>query len=303
MGNVGLSFVASQLNKTVAVWILTPNKHPKWDATLLPPWESRGFDIEAHKSRDETKPSPCVWCSRFHYSEFEQQNPEPKPRGGLGMKQRGPDGKEEESQAWLSMLEKATNSVRYISRHIKKEHFIREVCSSECVCVCVCCLEEVKVWDDVQQMFPLHVVIEEELGERTHFTMEWSRVDAVWRFCIVCFMSLSLSLIFYGAVSQFVFCSLSLFLYLSLSVSLPLSLYLSLSLSLFLSLPHSSHCLSLSLCLCLCLSLTFTLSLSVSLSLSWHLPSHSLPIKSEKFIYSAWLHNRIAKVELAARNY
>ena len=76
-------------------------------------------------------------CPRFHYSEFEQQNPEPKPRGGLGMKQRGPDGKEEESQAWLSMLEKATNSVRYISRHIKKEHFIREVCSDS---------ERVRVW-------------------------------------------------------------------------------------------------------------------------------------------------------------
>lgn len=65
------------------------------------------------------------------------RSPELKPRRGVGKRgvpghsggqQRGPlAGKEDENQAWLAMLEKATNSVRYISRHIKKEHFIREV--------------------------------------------------------------------------------------------------------------------------------------------------------------------------------
>lgn len=64
-------------------------------------------------------------------------SPELKPHRGAGRRgvpghcggqQRGPHGgKEDENQAWLAMLEKATNSVRYISRHIKKEHFIREV--------------------------------------------------------------------------------------------------------------------------------------------------------------------------------
>lgn len=64
-------------------------------------------------------------------------SPELKPRRGVG--RRGVPGhtgglhkgslagKEDENQAWLDMLEKATNSVRYISRHIRKEHFIREV--------------------------------------------------------------------------------------------------------------------------------------------------------------------------------
>lgn len=48
--------------------------------------------------------------------------------GHCGNQQRAPlSGKEDENQAWLAMLEKATYSVRYISRHIKKEHFIREV--------------------------------------------------------------------------------------------------------------------------------------------------------------------------------
>ena len=67
---------------------------------------------------------------------MEMRSPELKTHKGVGRRgvpgysgqQRGPlAGKEDESQAWLAMLEKATNSVRYISRHIKKEHFIREV--------------------------------------------------------------------------------------------------------------------------------------------------------------------------------
>lgn len=70
---------------------------------------------------------------RYHYPDIEMRSPEPKPRRGAG--RRGVPGhsgaqqrvKEDENQAWLAMLEKATNSVRYISRHIKKEHFIREV--------------------------------------------------------------------------------------------------------------------------------------------------------------------------------
>ncbi|TKS69209.1 Neuronal acetylcholine receptor subunit non-alpha-3 GFN-alpha-3 [Collichthys lucidus] len=74
---------------------------------------------------------------RYHFPDMEMHSPELKPRRGVGRRgvpghssgqQRGPlGGKEDENQALLAMLEKATNSVRYISRHIKKEHFIREV--------------------------------------------------------------------------------------------------------------------------------------------------------------------------------
>lgn len=70
---------------------------------------------------------------RYHFPDMEMRSPELKPRKGVGRRgapgqQRGPlMGKEDENQAWLAMLEKATSSVRYISRHIKKEHFIREV--------------------------------------------------------------------------------------------------------------------------------------------------------------------------------
>ena len=79
--------------------------------------------------------------ARYHYPDIELRSPELKPRGAAGKRaasgqgqgqQRGAGpGKEDDNHAWLAMLEKATNSVRYISRHIKKEHFIREVC----VCV------------------------------------------------------------------------------------------------------------------------------------------------------------------------
>lgn len=64
---------------------------------------------------------------------MEMHSPELKPRRSAGRRgvqgqQKGPlAGKEDENQAWLAMLEKATNSVRYISQHIKKEHFIRGV--------------------------------------------------------------------------------------------------------------------------------------------------------------------------------
>lgn len=74
---------------------------------------------------------------RYHFPDMEMHSPELKPRRGggkrgvpghTGSQQRSSHaGKEDENQAWLAMLEKATNSVRYISRHIKKEHFIREV--------------------------------------------------------------------------------------------------------------------------------------------------------------------------------
>ncbi|KAG5848084.1 hypothetical protein ANANG_G00094630 [Anguilla anguilla] len=54
------------------------------------------------------------------------RSPELKPQSRR-QQQRALVSKEDENHAWLAMLEKATSSVRYISRHIKKEHFIREV--------------------------------------------------------------------------------------------------------------------------------------------------------------------------------
>uniref|UniRef100_A0AAV2MKF4 Uncharacterized protein n=1 Tax=Knipowitschia caucasica TaxID=637954 RepID=A0AAV2MKF4_KNICA len=65
---------------------------------------------------------------RYHYPELAPESPELKPRSGRragGQRTAASEGKEEEP--WSGMLEKAIYSVRYISRHIRKEHFIREV--------------------------------------------------------------------------------------------------------------------------------------------------------------------------------
>ncbi len=68
---------------------------------------------------------------RYQYPDIELRSPEPK--GGMKKGQQKSAGggrgglKEDENQAWIALLEKATYSVHYISRHIKKEHFIREV--------------------------------------------------------------------------------------------------------------------------------------------------------------------------------
>lgn len=74
-----------------------------------------------------------MFNSRYHFPDMEMHSPELKPRRSVGRRgfqgqPKGPlAGKEDENQAWMAMLEKATNSVRYISQHIRKEHFIREV--------------------------------------------------------------------------------------------------------------------------------------------------------------------------------
>lgn len=62
---------------------------------------------------------------------MEMHSPELKARratGRRGVQQKGPlAATEDDNLAWLAMLEKAASSVRYISQHIRKEHFIREV--------------------------------------------------------------------------------------------------------------------------------------------------------------------------------
>jgi len=68
---------------------------------------------------------------RYQYPDIELRSPEPK-RGMKKGQQKSAGGgrgglKEDDNQDWIALLEKATNSVHYISRHIKKEHFIREV--------------------------------------------------------------------------------------------------------------------------------------------------------------------------------
>ncbi|KAL3995941.1 hypothetical protein ACER0C_008597 [Sarotherodon galilaeus] len=129
-----LLFIMIFVTFSIIVTVFVINVHHRSSATYHPmaPWVKSLF----------LQRLPRLLCmrghtDRYHFPDIEMRSPELKPRRGAGRRgvpghcggqQRGPHGgKEDENQAWLAMLEKATNSVRYISRHIKKEHFIREV--------------------------------------------------------------------------------------------------------------------------------------------------------------------------------
>ncbi|KAG7461650.1 hypothetical protein MATL_G00193370 [Megalops atlanticus] len=122
-----LLFIMIFVTLSIIVTVFVINVHHRSSATYHPmsPWVKTLF----------LQRLPRLLCMRGHAdryrcAEMESRSPELKPRSRAQQQQqqqRAPAGKEDENLAWLAMLEKATNSVRYISRHIKKEHFIREV--------------------------------------------------------------------------------------------------------------------------------------------------------------------------------
>ncbi|XP_016407992.1 neuronal acetylcholine receptor subunit beta-3b isoform X1 [Sinocyclocheilus rhinocerous] len=114
-----LLFIMIFVTLSIIVTVFVINVHHRSSATYHPmsPWVRSLF----------LQRLPHLLCmrgntDRYHYPELEPHSPDLKPRN-----KKGPPGPEGEGQALINMLEQATNSVRYISRHIKKEHFIREV--------------------------------------------------------------------------------------------------------------------------------------------------------------------------------
>ncbi|XP_046875049.1 neuronal acetylcholine receptor subunit non-alpha-3-like [Hypomesus transpacificus] len=129
-----LLFIMIFVTLSIIVTVFVINVHHRSSSTYHPmsPWVRNLF----------LQRLPRMLCmrghtDRYHYPELAPESPELKPKTGArkgGQRgsgeahgQASPEGKEDESQAWLNMLERATCSVRYISRHIRKEHFIREV--------------------------------------------------------------------------------------------------------------------------------------------------------------------------------
>ncbi|XP_052005799.1 neuronal acetylcholine receptor subunit non-alpha-2-like [Xyrauchen texanus] len=113
-----LLFIMIFVTLSIIVTVFVINVHHRSSATYHPmsPWVRTLF----------LQQLPHFLCmrgntDRYHYPEMEPHSPDLKPRNKKGP---GPEG---EGQALINMLEQATNSVHYISRHIKKEHFIREV--------------------------------------------------------------------------------------------------------------------------------------------------------------------------------
>ncbi|XP_072293848.1 neuronal acetylcholine receptor subunit non-alpha-2-like [Eucyclogobius newberryi] len=120
-----LLFIMIFVTLSIIVTVFVINVHHRSSATYHPmsPWVRTLF----------LQKLPSMLCmrghtDRYHYPELAPESPELKPRSGRragGQRATTSDGKEEEP--WSNMLEKAIHSVRYISRHIRKEHFIREV--------------------------------------------------------------------------------------------------------------------------------------------------------------------------------
>lgn len=114
-----LLFIMIFVTLSIIVTVFVINVHHRSSATYHPmsPWVRSLF----------LQRLPDLLCmrgnsDRYHYPQMEPQSPDLKPRS-----KKVPPGPEGDGQALINMLEQATNSVRYISRHIKKEHFIREV--------------------------------------------------------------------------------------------------------------------------------------------------------------------------------
>ncbi|XP_026990625.1 neuronal acetylcholine receptor subunit beta-3a isoform X1 [Tachysurus fulvidraco] len=117
-----LLFIMIFVTFSIIVTVFVINVHHRSSATYHPmaPWVRRLF----------LQSLPRMLCMRGHTDRYLYADTEPhrSPELKRGMKKgmkKCVGGKEDES--WVAMMEKATSSVRYISRHIKKEHFIREV--------------------------------------------------------------------------------------------------------------------------------------------------------------------------------
>ncbi|XP_058887974.1 neuronal acetylcholine receptor subunit non-alpha-3-like [Acipenser ruthenus] len=111
-----LLFIMIFVTLSIIVTVFVINVHHRSLATYHPmsPWVKKLF----------LQRLPKLLCmrghtDRYHYPEIDLNSPDEK--------KRPLSGKADENKVLVELLEKATNSVRYISRHIKKENFIREV--------------------------------------------------------------------------------------------------------------------------------------------------------------------------------
>nr|XP_061786619.1 neuronal acetylcholine receptor subunit non-alpha-2-like isoform X1 [Nerophis lumbriciformis]XP_061786620.1 neuronal acetylcholine receptor subunit non-alpha-2-like isoform X1 [Nerophis lumbriciformis]XP_061786621.1 neuronal acetylcholine receptor subunit non-alpha-2-like isoform X1 [Nerophis lumbriciformis] len=123
-----LLFIMIFVTLSIIVTVFVINVHHRSSATYHPmsPWVRSLF----------LQKLPRLLCmrghtDRYHYPELAPESPEVKARAGGarrgGQRASGGPSEGKEEEAWATMLDKAIYSVRYISRHIRKEHFIREV--------------------------------------------------------------------------------------------------------------------------------------------------------------------------------
>ena len=114
-----LLFIMIFVTLSIIVTVFVINVHHRSSSTYHPmsPWVKTLF----------LQRLPRMLCmrghtDRYHYPEPAPESPalKPRPGGSAGGPAKG-------EEPWDAMLQTATYSVRYISRHIRKEHFIQEV--------------------------------------------------------------------------------------------------------------------------------------------------------------------------------
>ncbi|KAK1175082.1 neuronal acetylcholine receptor subunit non-alpha-3-like [Acipenser oxyrinchus oxyrinchus] len=117
-----LLFIMIFVTLSIIITVFVINVHHRSSATYHPmsPWVKNLF----------LQRLPKLLCmrghaDRYHYPEIDLNSLDEKIK--LSGTKRPLSGKADENKVLVALMEKATNSVRYISRHIKKENFVREV--------------------------------------------------------------------------------------------------------------------------------------------------------------------------------
>ncbi|XP_025934473.1 neuronal acetylcholine receptor subunit beta-3 [Apteryx rowi] len=116
-----LLFIMIFVTLSIIVTVFVINVHHRSSATYHPmaPWVKRIF----------LQKLPWLLCMKGHvdrYSFSEAEEKEITLKSKLPGKQKHKQAKDGEKIV-IAFLEKAAHSIRYISRHVKKEHFIRQV--------------------------------------------------------------------------------------------------------------------------------------------------------------------------------
>lgn len=116
-----LLFIMIFVTLSIIVTVFVINVHHRSSATYHPmaPWVKRLF----------LQKLPRLLCMKGHvdrYSFSETEEKETTLKSMLPGKQKHRQAKDGEKIV-IAFLEKASDSIRYISRHVKKEHFIRQV--------------------------------------------------------------------------------------------------------------------------------------------------------------------------------
>nr|XP_038026643.1 neuronal acetylcholine receptor subunit beta-3 isoform X4 [Anas platyrhynchos] len=116
-----LLFIMIFVTLSIIVTVFVINVHHRSSATYHPmaPWVKRLF----------LQKLPRLLCMKGHvdrYSFSDTEEKEATLKSKLPGKQKHRQAKDGEKMV-IAFLEKAADSIRYISRHVKKEHFIRQV--------------------------------------------------------------------------------------------------------------------------------------------------------------------------------